>query len=404
MLEPIQENKVEKRVFGLPKNIFFLGITSFFNDFSSEMVFSIFPAFFTSVLKTGAASIGLVDGIAEGLSNFFKIYSGNLSDELQSRKPLVVIGYVLSVLTRPFYIITSSVGGALGLRVLDRVGKGLRDAPRDAILSFSSPKEEMGRSFGYHRAMDTLGGILGPLTAYLILRMYPLNFNAVFISAFFVGALTIFTFFFISDVFIKKSENKINLVTAFKNLSVKFKLYIISVFVLSMGSLPIVVVLLKVESIGLLIANIPLFYMVYNLSYMGFSMLAGKMSDRFGARKIIFTGYAFLLLSYFFINFAQSIWFLAGSFFILGLFPALTDGTQRSLASQMSESEIRGSALGLLNAAVGLGVLIAGIGGGFLWQTYSPTFAFIISGGVIVIGLIIFFISSKFTHNKTVVI
>jgi MFS-type transporter involved in bile tolerance (Atg22 family) len=170
----------ESRLLSLPRNIFVLGLTSLFNDFSSEMVFSVFPAFFTSVLKAGAASLGLVDGIAEGISNFFKIYSGGLSDRLQRRKPLVVAGYVLSVLTRPFYILASTVGGALGLRVLDRVGKGLRDAPRDAIISLSTPKEELGRSFGYHRAMDTLGSVLGPLTAYLILRFFPFHFNVVF--------------------------------------------------------------------------------------------------------------------------------------------------------------------------------------------------------------------------------
>jgi len=174
------------RIWGLPKNIFFLGLTSLFNDFSSEMVFSVFPAFFTTVLKAGARSLGLVDGIAEGLSNLFKIFSGNVSDRLQRRKALVVAGYVLSVLTRPFYVFVSAVGGALGLRVLDRVGKGLRDAPRDAIISLSTPKEELGRSFGYHRAMDTLGSILGPLVAYLILRFYPLHFNAVFLTAFVV--------------------------------------------------------------------------------------------------------------------------------------------------------------------------------------------------------------------------
>ena len=135
MTDQTLDKKITKRIFGLPKNIFFLGLTSLFNDFSSEMVFSVFPAFFTSVLKTGAASLGLVDGIAEGLSNFFKIFSGNLSDKLQKRKPLVVFGYVFSVLTRPFYIFAGTVGAALGLRVLDRIGKGFRDSPRDALIS-----------------------------------------------------------------------------------------------------------------------------------------------------------------------------------------------------------------------------------------------------------------------------
>jgi MFS family permease len=394
MTEPIQENKVEKRVFGLPKNIFFLGLTSFFNDFSSEMVFSVFPAFFTSVLKAGAASLGLVDGLADGFSNLFKIYSGNLSDRFQKRKPLVVFGYILAVLTRPFYIFASTVGGALGLRVLDRVGKGLRDSPRDAIVSFSTPKEEIGRSFGFHRMMDKAGSILGPLVAYLILSYFPMNFNAVFLTAFFVGIFTIISLIFISDVVTNHKNQKISLVSAFKSLSGQFKLFILSIFILSIGSLPVVVILLKTQSIGLVIADIPLFYMIYNLAYTGFSMFAGKMGDKFGTKKIIFIGYIVLIISYFFLNLAESPWLLAGSFLLLGLFPALTDGSQRSFASQISNDEVRGSALGLLDAAVGLGAIIAGIGGGFLWQAYGPTMAFIISGIIVVIGLILFFFSS----------
>lgn len=384
----------------MPRNIFFLGLTSLFNDFSSEMVFSVFPAFFTSVLKAGAASLGLVDGFAEGLSNFFKIYSGNLSDKLQSRKPLVVLGYVLSVLTRPFYILVSTVSGALGLRVLDRVGKGFRDAPRDAIISLSTPKEELGRSFGYHRAMDTIGSILGPLVAYLILRFFPLHFNAVFLVAFVVGLITILTLFFISDIALAHKAAEIHIASAFRNLSWRFKLFILSIFVLSIGSLPIAVMLLKTESIGLIIADIPLFYMVYNLSYAGFSMTAGKMSDKFGARIIIIIGYLILLASYFFLNGAHSPWILAGSFLLLGLFPALTDGVQRSLASQMSQEELRGGALGLLNAAVGLGALVAGAGGGYLWQAFSPTAAFLVSGTVIVAGLALFLFSSMLQEPR----
>lgn len=378
----------------LPRNIFFLGLTSLFNDFSSEMVFSVFPAFFTSVLKAGAASLGLVDGVAEGLSNFFKVYSGNLSDKLQSRKPLVVFGYVLSVLTRPFYIFFSTVSGALGLRVLDRVGKGFRDPPRDAIISLSSPQEELGRSFGYHRAMDTTGSILGPLVAYLILKSFPLHFNAVFLTAFVVGLITILTLFFISDVALAHGAEKARIASAFKNLSWRFKLFIFSIVVLSIGSLPIAVMLLKTESIGLIIADIPLFYMIYNLSYAGFSMTAGKMSDRFGARTIIVIGYIILLVGYFFLNGAQSPWTLTGSFLLLGLFPALTDGVQRSLASQLSTAELRGGALGLLNAGVGIGALIAGIGGGYLWQAYGPAAAFLASGAMVIAGLILFLFSS----------
>ena len=382
---------MRERIFGLPRNIFFLGLTSLFNDFSSEMVFSVFPAFFTSVLKAGASSLGLVDGIAEAASNLFKIYSGNLSDRFQKRKLLVASGYILSVVTRPFYLFVSTVGGALGLRFLDRVGKGLRDSPRDAIISLSTPREELGRSFGYHRAMDTIGAILGPLVAYLLLSRFPLRFNIVFLTAFGVGILAILTLLFIKDVVVPVAARRVYLVESFARLPRSFKLYLLAILVLSIGSLPVAVILLKTESIGLVIADIPLFYMVYNLSYAGFSMAAGKMSDRIGAHFVIFLGYAILVFSYFVLNAASSNWSLALGFLVLGLFPALTDGVQRAFASQLTSEDLRGGALGWLNAANGFGALLAGIGGGYLWQTYSPAVAFTAASVVIIIGLILFF-------------
>lgn len=387
---------MKERILGLPKNIFFFGLTSFFNDFSSEMVFSIFPAFFTSVLRAGAGSLGLVDGVAEAASNFFKIYSGSLSDRFQNRKPLVVGGYALSVITRPFYILVAAVGGALGLRFVDRVGKGLRDSPRDAIISLSSPREELGRSFGYHRAMDTTGAIVGPLVAYLLLNRFPLQFNTVFMTAFFVGILALLTLFFISDIAtVSTASKRAGLIASFKELSPQFKLFLLSIFVLSVGSLPIAVMLLKTESIGLVIADIPLFYMVYNISYAGFSYSAGKMSDRIGARTTIFMGYLFLIFGYIVLGLAQSIWILLLGFLLLGLFPALTDGVQRSLAAQLTHESLRGGGLGWLNAAAGFGALFAGIGGGYLWQAYNPTLAFTAASIVVFAGLVLFAISAR---------
>jgi MFS family permease len=393
---------MKERILGFPKNIFFLGITSLFNDFSSEMVFSVFPAFFISVLKAGAASLGLVDGVAEAFSDLFKIYSGNLSDWLQKRKPLVVAGYALSVITRPFYIVVSTVAGALGLRVLDRVGKGVRDAPRDAVISLSTPKEELGKSFGYHRAMDTTGAILGPLVAYILLRSFPGKFNVVFITSFVIGVIAVLTLLFVSDVATNFVAKKHDLLASWRGLSRRFKLFIFSIFILSVGSLPVVVVLLKTQSIGLVIADIPLFYMIYNISYAAFSLPAGKISDRVGAPSIITIGYITLLVSYFVIAHVSSAWMLAGGFLIFGLFPGITDGVQRSLASQLSDEESRGGALGWLNAAVGFGALFAGIGGGYIWQVYGSGAAFAAAACVVVVGLIPFLLSVRRSNRAAV--
>ena len=376
-------------------NIFILGLTSLFNDFSSEMVLSVFPAFFTTVLQSGAASLGLVDGIAEAASNLLKIYSGHLSDRQQSRKPLVVAGYTLAVVTRPFYTVVSNVPGALGLRVLDRVGKGLRDAPRDAIISLSTPRESLGRSFGYNRAMDSAGAILGPLIAYLILRLFPYGFNLVFATAFVVGLLALLSLIFVSDVANTRATRPAVLAHSFKQLSPQFKVLLLAVFILSAGSLPVAIVLLKVESLGLVFADIPLYYMLYSLSYAGFSVLAGNLADQIGARTVIFIGYAVLICGYILLAFADGVWTLALGFLVFGLFPATTDGVQRSLASQLTAEELRGVGLGWLNASVGFGALVAGIAGGYLWQAYGSVPALGAGATVVLAGLALFAASSR---------
>ncbi len=387
---PATPAQIQKRILGLPKNIFVLGLTSFFNDFSSEMIFAVFPAFFTSVLHAGAASLGLVDGVAEAASNIFKIYSGNLSDRVHKRKLLVVCGYALSVAARPFYLFVGTVTGVLGLRFLDRVGKGVRDAPRDAIISLSSPPAEMGRSFGYHRAMDTTGAILGPLAAYLILLHYPGRFDHVFTTAFIAGLAVLATLVFVTDVTSPFSARRASLMASFRAMSSKFKWFLAVMFILSVGSLPVAIVLLKTTSAGLAVADIPLFYMIYSISYALFSMAAGKVSDAVGPRRVIFAGYLVLAVSYILIDRAAGVWGLIAGFFVFGLFPALTDGVQRALASELTAADVRGGGLGLLHAATGFGALVAGVVGGFIWQMAGSAAAFLAATAVIAAGLLLF--------------
>jgi MFS family permease len=389
-------------VFGLPRNIVVLGLTSLFNDLSSEMVYAVFPAFFTTVLNAGAQSLGLVDGVAEATSNIFKIYSGHLSDRFQRRKPLVVAGYTLSVLTRPVYVLVSSVPGALLLRFLDRIGKGFRDSPRDAILSLSTERSAVGKAFGYHRAMDTVGAILGPLIAYLLLRRFPARFDFIFLSAFVAGIVAVCTLLFISDVVVTARRDRGAVMPSLKAFSSSFRIYLVSVLVLSAGTLPAAILLLKTTAIHLMVADIPLFYMIYNVAYAIFSIPAGVMSDKFGPRVIISIGCGFLLISYAALALATSAFALAVGFFLLGLYPALTDGVQRSLTSQMTSETSRGAAFGLMNGASGIGALIAGIGGGYFWQTIGPVTALLAAATLVVIGLFLLLISSLVMKPQSV--
>jgi MFS family permease len=366
-----------RKIFGLNRNIFVLGLTSFFNDFSNEMILATFPAFFTSVLKAGAASLGLVEGIADGASNILKIYSGQLSDKLKRRRIFIFAGYGMSVIIRPFYMIMSTVGGVLGLRIIDRIGKGVREAPRDVIISVSSDKSEMGRSFGYHRAMDTAGGILGPLVAYLMLSRWPGGFNLIFLTAFLIGIVAVLTIFFVKDVFIARDGAGVRIFSwkTFQSFSPRFKWYLASIFILSIGSLPSALLLLQTTNIGLMIASIPLYYMIYSISFTLFSYAAGKLSDRIGTSRVLALGYAILAMSYLALMTSSTPLTLGFSFAVMGIFSACTDASQRAFVAKHTPDFERGTAYGMYNAVVGFGVMISGILGGYLWQAFGPTSA-----------------------------
>ncbi len=398
---PIETPSISPRkIFGLNRNIFFLGLTSFFNDLSNEMILSAFPAFFTSVLKSGAASLGLVEGIADGAANFLRIYSGNLSDKISRRRIFIFIGYGLSIAVRPFYMVAaafSGVAGVLGLRVTDRIGKGVREAPRDVIISVSSAQGEKGKSFGYHRAMDTAGGILGPLAAFFMLKYMPGQWGTFFLTTFVIGLIAVATIFFVKEVATAKAPNghKVFSWRTFFSFPKSFQLYILAIFILSIGSLPTAVLLLKTASVGLLVASIPLFYMIYSISYTAFSYSAGKLSDRIGTAKVLVLGYVILIVSYLGMAWASTPVALGVFFAIMGTFSACTDATQRAHVAKHALEYERGTAYGLLNGAIGFGAMISGIVGGLVWQNLGAGQALIWSGIIVLVGLGVFWMSKK---------
>ena len=288
-------------------------------------------------------------------------------------------------------MLAGSVGAVIGLRLTDRIGKGLRDSPRDALISLSTPKEEIGRSFGYHRAMDTLGAIVGPLVAYVILSYNPMAFNSVFITAFVIGLLAIASLWLVQDI---RQTVQVQRVEAFAGFSRRVYGYLIAIFILSIGTLPMAVLLLKTRDLGLAIASIPLFYAISNISYALFSWPAGRAADAWGTGRIIGIGYGVLILGYLVLVASSSPAVLAVGFLLVGIFSAFTDGVQRSHLSHLVEERYRGTAYGYLNAAVGFGALIAGIAGGYVWQQLNDTTALIAGACVIALGLVAFMYSS----------
>lgn len=373
-----------KKIFGIEKNVFFLGIVSFFNDISSEMILSAFPAFFASALKAGAASLGIVEGVADGVAQFIKMFSGNFVDKVKRHRLFTIIGYIISIATRPFYSLANHVGDAFALRAIDRAGKGFREPSRDALISLSVPRKELGKSFGYHRTVDTLGAIIGPLITFFIIKNFPGNWTMIFMTSFLIGLLALASFVFIREA--PKFKEDAQTILRYTNINQK-SVYL-AFLLLSLGTLPTAVLLLRVIGAGFDISYIPLFYLIYSVCFSIFAFSAGKLADGIGTRKVLNLGYLFLLIAYIFLAF-DGILGLVFGFLSLGLFSAFTDGTMRAFISKHSDRDHRGSAIGLLSGINGLGLIGAGALGGFLWEHFSPTMAVAVSAVFVLFGLII---------------
>ncbi|OHA19525.1 MAG: hypothetical protein A2759_01745 [Candidatus Taylorbacteria bacterium RIFCSPHIGHO2_01_FULL_49_60] len=273
--------------------------------------------------------------------------------------------------------------------MIDRIGKGIREAPRDALLSLSTTEESVGRSFGFHRAMDSMGAILGPLVAFLILETFPGAFNRVFLTAFFVGILALFSFAFIREIQAARHKGA-TVKLKLKAQTKTFKRFLIIIFILSLANLPIALLLLRTQDIGLEVSFIPLFYLFFNVSYTLFSVHAGRMADRVGDKPVILGGYLLIALGYLLMIYDHTLSALAFGFMILGIGSAFTDSVQRSFAARLTSPEERGNAYGLLNAAIGCGALISGVVGGLLWQNFGAAAALSLSLGLILVALIAF--------------
>ena len=239
--------------------------------------------------------------------------------------------------------------------------------------------------------MDTLGAIVGPLVAYVVLSYNPVAFNSVFIIAFIVGLLAIASLWLVQDI---RETLQVRHAEAFVGFSRRVYGYLISIFILSIGTLPMAVFFLKTRDLGIAIASIPLFYAISNISYALFSWPAGRAADAWGTEKIIVIGYGFLILGYLVLVASSSPVVLAVGFLLVGVFSAFTDGVQRSHLSHLVEDQYRGTAYGYLNAAVGFGALIAGIAGGYVWQQFSDTTALLAEACVVGLGLVAFMFSS----------
>jgi MFS family permease len=364
---------------GLTRNVVILGCVSLLNDAASEMIYPLLPVFLTSVLGAGPAALGVIEGIAESTASFLKLYSGYLSDRVQRRKGWVVAGYTISNIIRPLIALAGSWVQVLALRFSDRVGKGLRTSPRDALIADSTPPEFRGTAYGFHRAMDHGGAIIGPLIATGLLLVFPDRIATVFLLSFIPGTLAVLLL--LAGLRERESApregvRRFNVRSAWAELPSDFRTYLAIILVFTLGNSTDAFLLLRAQALGVPIVLLPAIWVALHVVKMVSSIPGGMLSDRLGRKKIIAAGWLVYALVYGGFAFADRHWHAWALFAVYGIYFGLTEGVEKALVADLAPAHLRGSAFGLYHLAVGFGALPASLLFGLVWERYGAASAF----------------------------
>jgi len=381
--------------FGISKNVFVLGLVSFFNDVASEMIYPIVPIFLTSVLGAPVAIVGLIEGIAESTASILKVVSGWLSDKFQKRKPFVVAGYSFSAISKILLSLAFSWPFVLIARFIDRFGKGTRTSARDALIAESSENSVRGRSFGFHRALDTLGAVVGPLIALLAIHFLDNNFRLIFFLAFIPACIGILLLLF----FVKERKKEANLSPAinlsWRNLDPSFKIFLLISFVFALGNSSDAFLILRAQNLGLSVILVVALYVLFNFTYAIFSMPAGIISDKVGPKKVLLTGFLLFSAVYLFFGLTHSSLFLWLLFPFYGMYMALTEGVGKAYISILVPQEKTGTAFGVYQTTIGLCTFFASLIAGLLWTYIGVSAPFIFGSLMAVISAFLFVVLEK---------
>ena len=376
----------------LPRNVFAISLVSLLNDASSEIVYPLLPVFLSLTLGASPGIVGLIEGAAESISSLLKLAAGHFSDRRGKRKGFVVFGYMLSSFTRPLLAFAGSWPQVLGLRLADRVGKGIRSSPRDAMIADTVRIEERGLAFGLHRAMDHTGAVIGPLIGYAFLFYFAANqatpsardFSMIFL----VASVPALAAVVVAVMLVRESSQQVRLNETSTTLPVRFSLrgfdsdfkrflLILALFTLSNSS--DVFLILRARSTGVSALNTLLLWAVFHIVKVLSSIFGGDLSDRLGRRRLIVSGwilYAAVYAGFAFVSNQVSVWIL---FMIYGIYFGLSEGAEKALVADLVRPEQRGTAYGLYNLAFGVTVLPASLLMGGLWDWRGPQTAFLVS-------------------------
>lgn len=356
----------KQTIWGLERNVFFTGLTSFLTDVSIKMIYSIMPLFLLSI-GASKTSIALIEGIAESTASAFKVFSGYLSDRIGRNKPFMIVGYGITAIVTPFLSFATNYLHVLILRFAERIGKGIRTAPRDSLISGSVRAAESGKNFGFHKAMDNSGAIIGPLAAFLLLFVFPDDFRIIFILATIPAVLGVVSIV----AFIKEAKAPTVGDAArprLKELPRRFYLFLAIVFVFTLGNSADAFLLIKTAETGIQKTMVPFLYMLFNVVSVFLAIPIGKYSDRTDRETLIIAGFALYSIVYFFFGFSDSIGVYILMFVLYGIYSALADGSQKALISDLIPKELRGTGFGLYHAVLGATLLPASLIAGLLYD------------------------------------
>jgi len=374
----------------LGRNVIALGAVSFLTDVSSEMIYPLLPVFLTAVLGADAAFVGAIEGAAETTAALLKLASGWWSDRVRRRKPLVVIGYGIASIARPLVAIAQSATQVLAIRVSDRVGKGIRNAPRDALIAESVDPSIRGRAFGFHRAMDNAGGILGPLIAFTVLTWHVAELRTVFWLAGIPAVLSVMVLvLFVRDV--PRAESAAAVGTGLdltRPMGARFWQVMGVIFLFTLGNSTDAFLLLRANQLGVPVALAPILWAALHVVKTASNVPGGVLSDRIGRRPTLIAGWLLYAAVYFGFARATSAWQAWALFAVYGLFFGLTEGSERALVADMVSLERRGTAFGWYNLAIGLGALPASLLFGFVWDRAGAPTAFVMGASLALVAAI----------------
>ena len=391
----------------LSRNVKLLATVSFFTDVASEMIYPLLPLFLSTVLGTSAAVLGVIEGLAESLSSLLRLPAGWYSDRIRRRKPFVVFGYTLASLARPLIGLAQGAGQVLAIRLADRFGKGVRSAPRDALIADSVPPSQRGYAFGVHRAADNFGAVAGPLIAWALLTLGWVELRELFLWAAVPGAIAVV----LVVVFVRESPHASPVSVPTPSapaaspptdtpapaigappLGPRFWRYLAVLFVFTLGASTDAFLLLRASQLGVATALIPIIWALLHVVKSSSTAIGGALSDRVGRRPLILGGWALYALVYLGFAFATVEWQAWALFVVYGLYFGATEGTEKAFVADLVPAARRGTAFGWFNAALGLGALPASVVFGIVWERIGAEAAFVMGAGIAAVATLLFVI------------